>query len=112
MSYKKGDIVVIHFPFTDLTNTKKRPALVISKDTVNQTGDYLLVQITSKAKNDKLTLPVLTVNFSDNKPLPLTSYIRLHKIFLLSESLIISKVASVKSNFMSQVINRIVELIK
>ena len=112
MSYKKGDIVVIHFPFTDLTDTKKRPALVISNEMVNQTGDYLLVQITSKAKNDNLTLPILTMDFSNNKPLPLTSYIRLHKIFLLNGCLIISKVASVKSNFINQVINRIIELIR
>ena len=48
MDYKKGDIVIINFPFTDLTSTKKRPALIISNDVVNQTSDYLLVQITSK----------------------------------------------------------------
>ena len=37
-----GDIVIIPFPYTDLSNYKKRPALII-KDLDNQ--DYLLVMI-------------------------------------------------------------------
>ena len=44
--YKQGDIVSVNFPFTDISQTKRRPALVISNDLVNQTGDYLLAQIT------------------------------------------------------------------
>jgi mRNA interferase MazF len=40
MKYKKGDIVIIGFPFSELSSTKKRPALIISNDTVNKTGDY------------------------------------------------------------------------
>lgn len=46
-TYNQGDIVVVDFPFTDASQTKKRPALVLSNHTVNQTGDYLLVMITS-----------------------------------------------------------------
>jgi len=41
--YAQGDIVVVSFPFTDISQTKKRPALVLSNHLVNQTGDYLLV---------------------------------------------------------------------
>lgn len=59
MKYNKGDIVIIGFPFSDLSKTKKRPALIISNETVNKTGDYLMVQVTSKIRNDNLTLPTL-----------------------------------------------------
>ncbi len=42
----KGDIVVIPFPFSDLSGRKKRPALVIA-DLVGE--DIVLCQITSKS---------------------------------------------------------------
>jgi mRNA interferase MazF len=52
MSYRQGDIVWVDFPFMDGSQIKPRPALIISNETVNQTGDYILVQITSKIKRD------------------------------------------------------------
>ena len=42
--YKQGDIIVVKFPFTDGSEFKKRPALVVSNDKVNKTDDYLIVQ--------------------------------------------------------------------
>jgi len=41
----KGDVVVIPFPFSDLTQTKRRPALVIS---ALEGDDVILCQITSR----------------------------------------------------------------
>ncbi|HDR50129.1 MAG TPA: type II toxin-antitoxin system PemK/MazF family toxin [Mariniphaga anaerophila] len=112
MKYKKGDIVIIAFPFTDLSNTRKRPALIISNDKVNNTGDYLMVQITSKMRNDSLSFPLSKPNFVNSKELPLQSCIRLHKIFLLNESLIISRNTAVNERFLDLVIEKITELIK
>lgn len=112
MKYKKGDIVIIGFPFSDLTKTKKRPALIISNDTVNKTGDYLMVQVTSKIRNDNLSIPIDKSDFINGQELPLQSCIRLHKIFLLNESLIFSKYTSVNPGFLELVIEKIAMLIK
>jgi len=49
MIYKKGDIVLINFPFTDLKHTKKRPVLLVSDQ--NDYGDFLCFQITSHLVN-------------------------------------------------------------
>ncbi|WP_368489570.1 hypothetical protein [Clostridium sp. BJN0013] len=41
----EGDVVVVPFPFSDLSNSKRRPALVLA----NLEGyDLILSQITSK----------------------------------------------------------------
>ena len=112
MRYKKGDIVIISFPFSDLSGTKKRPSLIISNDMVSNTGDYLMVQVTSKIGNDSLTLTISKTDFVNGKELPLQSCIRLHKIFLLNESLIISKNTALNSNSLDSVVDKITDLIE
>jgi len=46
--YKKWDIVLVPFPFTNLKSSKKRPALVISPDEYNNQLDVVIAFITSK----------------------------------------------------------------
>ncbi len=48
--YKQGDILLIPYPFTDLSKTKKRPVIVISKKT--HKGNYVVAKITSVIRND------------------------------------------------------------
>ncbi|MCB9810772.1 MAG: type II toxin-antitoxin system PemK/MazF family toxin [Candidatus Nomurabacteria bacterium] len=45
--YKRGTIVLVPFPFTDLSGGKVRPALIISKE---KSSDVIVVFITSKIK--------------------------------------------------------------
>ncbi|NIR51113.1 type II toxin-antitoxin system PemK/MazF family toxin [candidate division KSB1 bacterium] len=48
MNYNKWDVVLVPFPFTNLTTTKKRPALIISPDEYNKNLDVVIAFITSK----------------------------------------------------------------
>jgi mRNA interferase MazF len=107
--YKQGDIVVVKFPFTDGSEFKKRPALIISNETVNKTSDYLIVQITSKINIDKLSIPI--ENTDCLQPLPLKSFIRIHKIFTVHHSLILSKITSAKLTFVMKIAEEIYNLI-
>ena len=112
MKFKQGDIVIVNFPFSDLTITKKRPALVISNRKINNTGDYLLVQITSKNIPDDLTYPLTNDSFVNGIGLPLESYVRLHKVFLLDQSLIVSKLNELNKSEISTIVDEIIKLIK
>ena len=52
----KGDIIVTPFPFSDLSNTKKRPALVIA----DLDGDDAIVcQITSQTIRDRYSIQLV-----------------------------------------------------
>jgi mRNA interferase MazF len=107
--YKQGDIIVVKFPFTDGSEFRKRPALIISNETVNKTNDYLVVQITSKNHIDELSAPIEDSDCLH--PLPLKSYIRVHKIFTVHHSLILSKITSVKPPFIIKIADEIYNLI-
>ncbi len=55
MSYKRGDVVLVRFPFTDLTTTKRRPALVISTELYNQSQINLIIAaITSQTRRSDI----------------------------------------------------------
>lgn len=48
MAYQKGDVVLVPFPFSDLSATKTRPAVVVSVSGFEQdTGDFTVAMITS-----------------------------------------------------------------
>lgn len=110
MRYEQGDIVLIPFPFTDLSQTKKRPALVISNSTANQSGDYLLMQITSKYSAD-LCVKILLADYEEER-LPIQSFVRINKIFCLNGSLIEKKISSVTAGFSKRITQEIIAIIK
>jgi len=49
-NYKFGDVVLVPFPFTDQTTTKKRPAVIVSSnDYQRERFDLVLIAITSQS---------------------------------------------------------------
>ena len=49
MPYHFGDVIVVPFPFTDQTTTKKRPAVVVSSEAYHrERPDLILMAITSQ----------------------------------------------------------------
>lgn len=47
--YKFGDIVLVPFPFTDQTTTKKRPTIIVSSNAYNQKRpDIIIMAVTSQ----------------------------------------------------------------
>lgn len=48
-SYSKNDVVLVRYPFSDLSRSKVRPAVVVNTPHTSQ--DLILVALTSKTKN-------------------------------------------------------------
>jgi mRNA interferase MazF len=48
-AYRRGDIVLVPFPFSDQTTVKKRPAIIISSSQYNTTSqDIIIIAVTSR----------------------------------------------------------------
>ena len=50
MSYSKGDVILLSYPFTDLKTTKVRPAVVVSSED-SRYSDVFVAPITSRTDN-------------------------------------------------------------
>ena len=90
MSYKRGDVVLVPFPFTDLSTAKQRPALVVSADWFNEIRrDRVLVAITSQIpatlEDDQYLLSHADIT---DAGLPKPSMVKLGKIFTIEQGLI------------------------
>lgn len=107
--YQRGDIVSVPFPFTDLTQAKLRPALIVSNEDVNNTGDAIVVMITSVAKTDVMSIPITTADVST--PLLKNSYVKCHKVVTISQSLIQKTISTATPEFVDEVADRIRSLI-
>jgi mRNA-degrading endonuclease toxin of MazEF toxin-antitoxin module len=89
-SYKRGEIVLVPFPFTDLTSVKQRPALVVSSDSLNEIRPDVLVaaissQLPPQIAGDEMLIPQAELA---QWGLPKPSVIKLTKLFSIHQSLI------------------------
>jgi mRNA interferase MazF len=103
---KRGDIVLIKFPFSDLSSTKFRPALVISADTYTENGmDAIFMLITSKIDNPQKTDILIDIGDSEFAitGLKKSSLIRADKIAVLTKTLATRKLGEIGSNTLKKV---------
>jgi hypothetical protein len=74
--YRRGDIVLVSFPFTDLTSTKRRPALVVSPDPFNELNEDLIsAAVTSQVTTSPHAVPVAPTDCQDGS-LPRESFVK------------------------------------
>ena len=106
--FVKGDIVVTPFPFSDLTASKRRPALVVATLTGD---DVLLCQITSQAKSDGYSIPIARSELASGT-LRVDSNARPNRLFTADASIILYKAAALDPAKLRQVTDRIVEIVR
>jgi mRNA interferase MazF len=102
----KGDVVVLPFPFSDLSSLKKRPALVAA---TLEGNDIILCQITSVARDDKYSVPLSVSDFKQGG-LRMESVIRPNRLFTADKSLVIYKAGSLKNAKVNEVEKKVVNI--
>jgi mRNA interferase MazF len=96
---KRGDIVLIPFPFSDLSGQKIRPALILSKQTKG--NDVVVIFITSKNKTKDAAAIALAP--SNKNGLKTASVIICDKIATLDKKIIIGSIGTLEKNIQTKV---------
>jgi mRNA interferase MazF len=113
MSFDRGDVVLVPFPFTDLTTQKQRPALVISSKNFNDSSaDAILLAITSQVQTD-LQHSDYRLSLDEQKQggLPKPSIVKTTKVVTLSQALIIKKLGRLPVETVDQIVRKLVSVI-
>lgn len=103
-----GSVVLVPFPFSDLSTSKLRPALVLAE---SGRGDWICAQITSNPYSDPNALELTAADFASGG-LDRTSYIRPGKLFTANETLFRRSVAQVSGPFLQNVVSAVAALIR
>lgn len=107
-SFPAGTVVLVKFPFSDLSQTKLRPALVLA---AAGRDDLVLCQITSRPYGDPVAVPIESADFETGS-LQLVSYARPAKLFTASASLISVSVGQLLPAAHQRIVEATVQLLR
>jgi mRNA interferase MazF len=102
-----GLVVLVRFPFSDLSQTKLRPAVVLADA---GRGDWILCQVTSKSYADSAAVVLEAADFQRGS-LQVTSYARPGKLFTASGDLVESEAGELQPGRFRAVIAAVVAIL-
>ena len=111
IKFERGEVVLVPFPFTDMSRSKLRPVLIISNQAYNKTSsDFICCGITSNLNNKKNSILLENVDMK-NGILVKKSRIKFDNIFTLQKDLAVKKIGQVNSKKLNLVMDSIIKLI-
>jgi mRNA interferase MazF len=109
--YERGSIVLVPFPFTDLSQSKQRPAVVISPS--NFSGDNIIVcAVSSRASSTLKSWEIILIpDDTENKRLPKESVVKVDRLFTIHHSRVIKVLDKLNSGKSNEVMNMLKQLL-
>lgn len=100
----RGDVVLVRFPFTDLTGQKRRPALVVSPNGLDP-EDLVLCATTSRVPSRLLPWDVsLDARDLAEGTLPRPSVIKVGKLFTMHHTIVAGRFGRVRDQKLADVL--------
>ena len=103
-----GRVVLVPFPFSDLSQAKLRPAVVLADA---GRGDWILCQITSNPYGDSQAIELDGGSFAAGS-LRLTSYARPGKLFTANRNLIVAQVGILEGEPFKRIIEAVIGILQ
>lgn len=108
---KQRDVLLVEFPFSDLSDTKPRPILVLSDNIFNSSSSDLIgCLITSNVNTDLKNVLIFQSDFESGY-LNFDSIIKPYKLFTFDKSLIIKKLGTLNIKKYLEVYTKLLELV-
>lgn len=103
-----GAVILIPFPFSDLSQTRLRPAAVLADA---GRDDWILCQITSNPYGDPRAIELMDSSFASGS-LRVTSYARPGKLFTANHDLMVAQVGSLKEEPFAEVVEAVIRILR
>jgi mRNA interferase MazF len=108
--FKQGDILLIPFPYSDMTATKQRPVIVLSNSYYNESHQDIVVAAITSNVTQKEYLVRITDNDLEEGQLKLDSVIRADKVYTFSKRIVNKKFGHIKAAKLEEVKKQLVHL--
>jgi len=92
----KGDVVLIRFPFTDLSGSKLRPSIILAETALDLRVCFITSQLQWQETNDVELIP------SVENGLKIPSLIRINKIATLDRKLAVGLLGRLNQNVLTE----------
>jgi mRNA interferase MazF len=99
---ERGDLLLVPFPFSDLSATKRRPVLALTAS--DSYGDFIALPVTSRPQPEH-GLPLVASDLVMGS-LPAASWIRTNRIITLNTSLVVKNVGRVSEGAVAAAVER------
>ncbi len=103
-----GAVVLVRFPFSDLSQTKLRPAIVLADTGRN---DWILCQVTSQPYTDPLAVEITNSDLA-NGSFKKDSYARPGKLFTANAAIMTKQIGELKSQKLEEIIRVVISLLE
>jgi len=101
---KRGDVVIIDFPYSDRTGSKVRASLVVQSDTLNPIRDDSILAIITSMSSGRPDTEILTeVTDEPGSGLRFDSYLQCDTLATLDQSLVLDVISSLSAQAMQKV---------
>jgi mRNA interferase MazF len=102
-----GEVVVVPFPFSDLSQAKLRPVVILADA---GRGDWILCQITSNPYGDPRAITLSDRSFREGS-LRVTSFARPGKLFTANHNLIVGRVGILTEDVFAVIIRAVISIL-
>jgi len=103
-----GSVVLVRFPFSDLSDAKFRPGVVLANI---DRGDHILCQVTSNPYADPDAIELTDEHFESGS-LQRISYVRPGKVFTANDALIVRTLGQLKPSVRLEIVDAIETILR